>query len=98
MIYAASRGVNFKRIFGRNWPEPTLSLARYHGKHFGCRMVRTGLPVPDSLRDFLDGTADMPDAHMALITTDTVHQKFAAGLSISPDFAEADKAASQFER
>lgn len=74
-------GVDFQQIFGADWGEPTVNLARYYGKHFGCRMVRAGLPVPDSLRQFLGGAADMPDAHMALITTDTVHQLYKGGLS-----------------
>lgn len=84
--------VDFAQIFGRDWEEPTLSLARYYGRHFGCRMVRAGLPVPTSLREFLDGSTDMPDAHMALITTDTVHKAYKSGLSISPDYVETDRA------
>jgi hypothetical protein len=94
----AKSGVDFEGIFGTDWRTPLLNLARYYAKHFGCRMVNTGLPVPRSLRDFLDGATNMPDAHMALITTDTVHQRFEDGMSISPDFAEADKTASHFER
>ncbi len=91
-------GVDFRQIFGTEWEACTLHLARYYGKHFGCRMVRAGLPVPDSLREFLDGGTDMPDAHMALITTDTVHKFYKGGLSISPDFVEADKNISRFVR
>ncbi|MDB4872602.1 MAG: hypothetical protein JWL97_3606 [Gemmatimonadales bacterium] len=91
-------GVDFQQIFGTDWEAPTLNLARYYGKHFGCRMVRAGLPVPDSLREFLDGATDMPDAHMALITTDTVHNLYKGGLSISPDFVEADKNITRFVR
>jgi hypothetical protein len=91
-------GVNFSQIYGTDWEEPTLKLARYYGKHFGCRMLRAGLPVPDSLRSFLDGAKDMPDAHLALITTDTVHQRYKSGLSISPDFVEADKSLTRFVR
>jgi hypothetical protein len=91
-------GVDFQQVFGTDWEVPTLNLARYYGKHFGCRMVRAGLRVPDSLREFLDGAKDMPDAHMALITTDTVHKLYKGGLSISPDFVEADKNISRFVR
>jgi hypothetical protein len=91
-------GVDFQRIFGGNWEESTLHLARYYGKHFGCRMVRVGLPVPDSLRAFLNGETDMPDAHMALVTTDTVHNLYKTGLSISPDFAESDRNLKHFVR
>ncbi|MFC0554917.1 hypothetical protein ACFFHJ_28865 [Planotetraspora thailandica] len=91
-------GVDFRQIFGTDWETPTINLARYYGKHFGCRMVRAGLPVPDTLREFLDGATDMSDAHMALITTDTVHKLYKGGLSISPDFVEADKNISRFVR
>jgi hypothetical protein len=89
-------GVDFSQVFGSNWEEQTLNFARYYGKHFGCRMVRARLPVPDSLRGFLNGATDMPDAHMALITTDTVHKLYKSGLSISPDFVEADKSITRF--
>ena len=91
-------GVDFRHIFGTDWEASTLNLARYYGKHFGCRMVRAGLPVPNSLRQFLDGATDMPDPHVALITTDTVHKLYKGGLSISPDFVEADKNISRFVR
>jgi len=93
-----SPGVNFQQVFGTGWEPVTLNLARYYGKHFGCRMVRAGLPVPDSLREFLDGETDMPDAHMVLITTDSIHKRYKSGLSISPDFVEADKSVSRFVR
>jgi hypothetical protein len=91
-------GVDFRQIFGPDWEALTLNLARYYGKHFGCRMVRAGLLVPNSLREFLDGATDMPDAHIGLITTDTVHRLYKGGLSISPDFVEADKNISRIVR
>lgn len=91
-------GVDFQDVFGTDWEVPTLNLARYYAKHFGCRMVRTGLPIPDSLRDFLDGATDMPDAHMALINTDAIHKMYKGGFSMSPDFVEADKNVSRFVR
>ena len=91
-----SPGVSFVEVFGIDWQEPTLDLARYYAKHFGCRMVRSGLPVPDSLRDFMDGGNDMPDGHMALVTTDSVHREYGKGLSISPDAVWADKGLTRF--
>lgn len=83
-------GVSFEELFGESWQKDTLDLARYYGKHFGCRMIRTGLPVPPSLRAFLDGADDMPDAHMALVTTDSVHRRAGNGLTLSSDYATAD--------
>jgi hypothetical protein len=88
--------VDFRDVFGDDWHQPVLNLARYYGKHFGCRMVRSGVPVPESLRTFLDGAIDMPDAHMALVTTDSVHKRYKAGLSISPDFATTDATGNRF--
>ncbi|MET9310750.1 hypothetical protein ABZX12_02885 [Kribbella sp. NPDC003505] len=84
-------GVDFQEVYGATWEEGVLNLARYYAKHFGCRLVRTRLPVPDSLREFLDGATDMGDAHMALITTDSVHRQFGMGLSISPDVPFVDR-------
>lgn len=66
-------GVDFRQIFSDEWEEPTLNLARYYGKHFGCRMVRSGLPVPDSLRQFLTGqrTCLMPTWRSSPLTQST---------------------------
>ncbi|WP_089329990.1 hypothetical protein [Actinomadura meyerae] len=91
-------GIELQQVFGSEWEESALNLARYYGKHFGCRMVRAGLPVPISLRNFLNGATDMPDAHMALITTDTIHKLYKSGLSISPDYVELDRDVSRFVR
>ena len=89
-------GVSFVEIFGPLWETEALNVARYYGKHFGCRMVRAGLPVPQSLRDFLDGDMDMPDAHMALINTDSVHKQYGKGLYIGPDYVTADRNITRF--
>lgn len=70
----ATTGVPFERIYGDEWEGKTLDLARYYAKHFGCRMVEDGLPVPGSLRKFMDGATDMPDAQMVLVSTDSVHR------------------------
>lgn len=89
-------GVPFEAIYGDTWRKDTLDLARYFGKHFGCRMVHTGLPVPDSLRAFLDGGEDLLDAHMALVTTDSVHRVARKGLTLSSDYVWTDHERTQF--
>ncbi len=89
-------GVSFKEIYGNAWEEDTLDLARYYAKHFGCRMVRSGLPVPESLRAFMDGADDMHDAHMALVTTDSVHRVAGNGLTLSSDFVWTNPELTQF--
>ena len=38
----------------------------------------------------------MPDAHMALVTTDSVHKRYRTGLYISPDYATTDAQGSRF--
>lgn len=89
-------GISFEEIYGDAWQSEALNLARYYAKHFGCRMVRSGLPVPSSLRAFLDGADDMQDAHMALVTTDSVHRNARKGLTLSGDFARADPDSMKF--
>ncbi|AFR50123.1 hypothetical protein KTR9_3488 [Gordonia sp. KTR9] len=78
-------GIGFADVYGMGWQPTVLNLARYYAKHFGCQMVRTGIEVPQSVRDFLNGADDMIDAHMALVTTDSIHDSPARkGLTISP--------------
>ncbi|WP_322920655.1 hypothetical protein [Nocardioides renjunii] len=89
-------GANLERLYGYSWPERNLDLARYYAKHFGCRMVRTGIPVPDSLRQFLDGDSDMTDAHMALVTTASIRKANPDGLTISPDAVRTDEGFTRF--
>lgn len=91
-------GVDFQQIFGPYWEEPTLDVARFYCKHFGCRMVADGVPVPHSLREFLDGATNMPDAHMVLVATDAVISRHGAGDSFSPNVVAADKTLSRFVR
>ena len=90
-------GVSFEEIYGDSWQDDALNLARYYAKHFGCRIVRAGLPVPDSLRAFLDGAINMPDAHMALITTDSVHRRAKESLTLSSGFAWTDPGLTEFQ-
>ncbi|PFW99710.1 hypothetical protein CJ469_04981 [Nocardia farcinica] len=85
-------GIDFTRVYGvDDWEPCLLNLARYHGKHFGCQMARLGLPIPDSLRAFLDGNSDMHDIHMVLITNDAVHKQYGKGLSIAPGIVRANR-------
>lgn len=85
------RRVDLREVYVDDWQSSTLNLARYYGKHFGCRLVRAGIPVPESIRTFLDGGEDLADAHMAIITTDTVREQYGSGLSISDDHVHMDQ-------
>ncbi|MDX2393782.1 hypothetical protein NJL88_27720 [Streptomyces sp. DK15] len=89
-------GIGLGPLYGPSWQADSLNLARYHAKHFGCRMVRAGLPVPQSLRDFLNGDSDMPDAHMAIVTTDEVNRVYGNGLYMGPDFVYVDVDSTRF--
>lgn len=88
-------GIPFERIYGEEWEGKTLDLARYYAKHFGCRMVNTGLPVPGSLRGFMDGASDMVDAQMVLVSTRSVHRT-RSSFGISGDFVWVAKDRSRF--
>ena len=92
-------GIEFAAIFGSGWKKSTLDLARYYAKHFGCRMVADGIGAPVSLRDFMNGATDIPDCHMVLATTDSVHgTPLRNGLSISGAAASADRALTELIR
>lgn len=98
-FFRAAPWMNLSVIYGNDWPTESLSLAQYFAKHFGCRMARTRLPIPPSLIEFLDGTSsDMPDAHMAIASTDTIRKQYGKGLSISPDFVTTNKAFTKFNQ
>lgn len=84
-------GVDFAAVFGTPWRDQLLNLARYYVKHFGCQMVQQGIVIPDSLRAFLDGSEDMPDVHMVLVTTRLSQTPpFNEGLHISPGIIWTD--------
>jgi hypothetical protein len=65
-------GINFVDIYGGTWQSSQLDMAKYYGKHFRCRLVQAGLPVPDSLRAFLDGASDMPDIQFGLVSNEAI--------------------------
>lgn len=88
-------GIDLKGIFGEDWEARNLLLARYYAKHFGCRMVWQGIPVPESLRSFLNGAIDMQDCHMSFISTDEVKRQ-KSSLSLSPDGAMVNRDRTRF--
>lgn len=45
-------------VYGDEVNEQLPNLARYYGKHIGCRVADHAGRVPDDLRSFLDGDAD----------------------------------------
>ncbi|WP_345558774.1 hypothetical protein [Streptomonospora halophila] len=89
-------GIDLGEVYGTRWRKKSLDLARYHAKHFGCRMVRDRFPVPQSLRDFMDGAEDMSDAHMVIISTDSVNKSYGQGMSISPTVPSVSRDMTRF--
>ena len=65
--------LDMAELYGDKWEAEELNLARYFVKHFGCQMVKDGIPVPNSMRAFLNGANDMPDVHLGLTSTDEVN-------------------------
>ncbi len=91
-------GINFAEIYGDAWRQLQLDMARYYGKHFGCRLAQVGLPIPDSLRAFLDGATDMSDVHLALISNESVRAETpnGTGLTLGPNLAYMDRRRTRF--
>ncbi len=54
-------------IYGADWPNQQLQLARYFVKHFGCRLVDEGFHPPAQMARFLDGHQEMSNVHLAFI-------------------------------
>lgn len=52
-----SRSMSWRSVYGSDWRQSATNLARYYGKQLGCCLSTQCLPVPDSLRAFLDGEA-----------------------------------------
>jgi len=73
--YAASHGrslwkqksLDMEGVFGSSWELDELDLARYYGKHFGCRMVDEGFAPPRGLIEFLDGATSALDVRMVFV-------------------------------
>ncbi|WP_226367832.1 hypothetical protein [Pseudonocardia sp. ICBG162] len=89
-------GFNLHEVYGEGWAKDALNLARYFAKHFGCRMAKDGIPIPASLREFLAGATDMPDARMSIISTDSIHRNYGKGMSISPNYVWTDDDGTRF--
>jgi hypothetical protein len=75
--------LDMAQVYGATWPTSVPDLARYFGKHIGCRMAHDRFPIPPSLSAFLDGTAHAADVQMVLFKSqphyDVYRQAQAAG-------------------
>jgi hypothetical protein len=52
--------ISMSDVYGHDWPERQMDLARYFAKHLGCRLVDEGLPPPMQMSKFLSGATSMP--------------------------------------
>ena len=50
--------IDLADVYGVEVDEQLPNLARYYGKHIGCRVADDAGRVPDDLKSFLDGDAD----------------------------------------
>ncbi|MGH2957135.1 MAG: hypothetical protein ACRDL6_09090 [Solirubrobacterales bacterium] len=74
----ASRSVDLRAVYGRDWEPGRDGLLRYMAKHVGCRLAENDVEVPDSICRYLDGGPE-PVAELAL------------EFEIRPDIAKASK-------
>lgn len=86
--------LSFEAIYGDSWSKDTPDLGRYFVKHFGCRIARSRLPLPNSLRGFLNGANDMDDAQMCFIEDRSIPYEVGEYTGISEDivFTSSDGA------
>jgi hypothetical protein len=66
-------GLDMVEIFGQDWRNHQLNLARYYAKHFGSLMVDNGVPAPTGLIEFLDGAPHPRDCGMYFVKDEALH-------------------------
>jgi hypothetical protein len=61
----ASRSVDLRAVYGRDWKTGRDGLLRYMAKHVGCRLAENDIELPDSIRRYLNGGPE-PCSELAL--------------------------------
>jgi hypothetical protein len=61
----ASRSVDLRAVYGRDWEPGRDGLLRYVTKHVGCRLAENSVEVPESIRRYLEGGPE-PCSELAL--------------------------------
>jgi hypothetical protein len=61
----ASRSVDLRAVYGRDWERGRDGLLRFLAKHIGCRLAEKAMEVPESIREYLDSGPE-PRAELAL--------------------------------
>lgn len=80
------------QVYDLESQEERLNLGRYLTKHFASRMAEDGLTVPAPLRQFLDGSEELPDCTMVLAAHNGLRTlPFDSGIHLSPCWGYADR-------
>jgi hypothetical protein len=61
-----SRFLDMRRVYGGDWQESSLNLARYFAKQLACRIDDAGFQVPSIIPPFLNGQPLLSNVQMAL--------------------------------
>lgn len=74
------RYLDMAEVYGDDWPERTLDLARYLAKHITCRMVHDGYAAPPTVAAFLDGGRTLSNVHMVLFKDRDLYRWYRRGV------------------
>lgn len=64
-------GVDLQALYGADWQQQSVHLARYYVKNFGCQMADQGIRPPASMSKFLDGTSELEDISLCLVKSES---------------------------
>lgn len=59
-VMASWSRLDWKDVYGKDWRSGSKDLARYFAKQLGCMLATYDLPIPDDIRQFLNGAARCP--------------------------------------
>ncbi|MEU6535888.1 hypothetical protein [Streptomyces sp. NPDC047000] len=81
-----ARYIDMHQIYGANWGDEVLNLARYIVKHAGCRIANDGFPVPPAFSDFLNGANFLNNFHVCAFKNPLVYraQRQISGVKCDP--------------
>jgi len=84
----SSTRIDMRKIYGANWREESLNLARYIVKHAGCRMDHEGYPVPSPFKPFLNGAATLDSTGLFLVKNPVTYEVLMRGAELGADLRE----------
>ncbi|MEU0389998.1 hypothetical protein [Streptomyces chartreusis] len=69
-----TRYIDMRQIYGGDWENEVLHLARYIVKHAACRIADDGFAVPKEFADFLDGADFLRNFHVCAFKNPYVYR------------------------